>query len=109
MSDALVAIIRSGRCGQATQTFLGEIFGVAIEHHIDLVPDWVLSKLNDIAEALSRFNAPLFSSRRPGFPAVALILHGVDMVPALSPFPVATDTDMIMISDETPVPQAPLD
>lgn len=98
---ALVAIVRSGRCDQsATQALIRETFGIAIEHHIDLVPDWVPSKDDDVADALSRFDIPFLSLHRPHVLRVATIPSGIDPAPPADP---ALD-----VPDDTGE-QAPLD
>lgn len=52
---ALVASLRSGRCTQrATMALVRAIALLAKELHLTIVPDWVPTAKNDVADALSR-------------------------------------------------------
>ncbi len=63
---ALVACVRSARCDQkAIQTLIRYIFALAMELHLTLIPDWVPSAENDVADALSRFDWPYLQRTRP--------------------------------------------
>lgn len=95
---ALSASLRSGRCEQkATMALLQEIFVIALERHLDLVPDWIPSAVNDLADALSRFDHVYISSHHPHV-NVQLPVHRpihtserVDYKPSIDNNPIAND------------------
>lgn len=69
-NTVLASAIRSGSCRHGpTQVIIREIFGLAMAAHMTLVPSWVASAENDLADAMSRFDFTYVLSR---YPSVAL-------------------------------------
>ena len=67
-NTVLESAIRTGRCRhQQTQTIIRRIFRSAIVHDLTLVPVWLPSKENVVADALSRFD---ITTLQTWFPAV---------------------------------------
>lgn len=104
---ALAACLRSGSCDhRATQTLLRHLFALAMELHVTLISDWVPSAVNDVADALSRFDWPYLRTRRPNVP---LPLAQPSMTPIPKPNP-ATPLAGPPIHDRvTPLPFLPPD
>jgi hypothetical protein len=57
-NTVLASALVTGRVRhEPTQEVIREIFGLAIAHSLTLVPDWIPSAENDVADALSRFDS----------------------------------------------------
>lgn len=81
---ALFYGLRSGKCDhKPTQSLLRWIFARALELHMTIVPDWVPSKVNDVADALSRFDWPYLLHNRKHVQPVTTVLG--DISPPIPP------------------------
>jgi hypothetical protein len=106
-NTVLAAAISSGRCRhQPTQAVVRDIFRLAVTHSLTLVPSWIPSAENDLADALSRFDVPYITSFYPS------VLSMVDLDPSflLPAVPHLDDALHTSPAEPDPVPQSlPID